>query len=633
MSNPNPFGNNNNNNVSKENLVNIYKFPTHAEQPPEGKNEIVIDNLYSNVIKFVHDLLRLGVITINPNLHKTTYGQTAEDLFTQFVNICLKEHGKQIELRDHALMIKPIDEKSVTQFEIGFFDIFLNNMVVNDNPSRVILLGNELAGSNGNDYWMLKLIAELDSQGLPMEILISQHSMEFMQALDNVQDENNETTKLKTTYLDPKNAKSLYNLQELIDDNLVTIDEIADIFNKHYKQLLRVVTYSQHSEDSITIHSHAPVGFDIIKSLYTCEGFDENNYNDDSIESLTSIINAINTKIQLCYLHYDSDSNNSGLSNHYDNKKITKAYQENTPSAESDPFIFSLLNQDKSDLNHNPNLNYTVNFLNCTEDSDALGATPDNFFGAPNIQVVKDSAQEKHVYKHQDKKEPVIKKPIVIKQPPIILPKLDIKPKMPSKNSSSNPNQKKYIKGQWNKKKANPPVNNKQHSQPIKQSLKNPPPPYSENNNETSPPANNNNQSYENNKAKFKTTIQKVKQQSQNKLSAVEQYKNLENEFLISQYNPAKKQLWFGSRRSDAALWNAFSKNDKETVKRSQQELATLISDNPFDATLLKPCKQSKLLSFHTGILEPTTDEGKKLDTARNTVANANFGSCFTCTG
>jgi hypothetical protein len=92
----------------------------------------------------------------------------------------------------------------------------------------------------------------------------------------------------------PEQKCSLFGLKLLLDDGLVSRDDITSLVNKAWKPALKILDYTL-NEYGICLFTHAPVKFDIIQKIASHLGV---IYNDASKETLGITINNINAKFR-----------------------------------------------------------------------------------------------------------------------------------------------------------------------------------------------------------------------------------------------------------------------------------------------------------------------------------------------
>jgi hypothetical protein len=242
-----------------EEQVDIYKLPV-AEQPRRDKGAITIGDLHGNSMKLMFLLVKHGIAT---NL--------STDDYQLLVGIYKKS--------PHLLTAQDLDT----------FNGLLGK--IHWNPELAVrLIGDELADRGSNDYFTLKILEQLNKNKVPFEVIVSNHSIEFIDAYEQ-QDGFGPRLLNKDEH-----APSMRNLDVLIRAGLVTKQEIDGIVDTAYKPNLKALSYSLSADKKeITLYSHAGVGLQNIKSLAKLLGV---GYRDHSAEALALTIDHINVVFQ-----------------------------------------------------------------------------------------------------------------------------------------------------------------------------------------------------------------------------------------------------------------------------------------------------------------------------------------------
>lgn len=322
--------------------VDIYKYPDSLDS---NSGEVTIGDLHGNAVKFLHFLLRHQVV-------KFKNEKEEKQLFNEFVNLYEKSdeiaicylNMKPIELRinDHTQKLQEaknrLDELSnlaerseVEEQElallngpIGMYgsllykekilnnqiaslneekdklaalgialkdipvmlDAIIDQLEVVSNDTLVRLIGDELADRGSNDYITLKLLGFLHDNNVKVNITISNHSNEFIRSYEAL------NYQRPTGAIEGKDQRSFGGLKLLIDNNVVSKDEVTKLVDKAYKPTLKVIDYTL-SNEGISLFSHAPVRFDRIKIIAERMNI---VYNDSTKEALATTIDKINTR-------------------------------------------------------------------------------------------------------------------------------------------------------------------------------------------------------------------------------------------------------------------------------------------------------------------------------------------------
>lgn len=240
--------------------VSIYTLPAFDTQHPAAPGtQISIGDLHGNTMKLIFLLVKHGIAK---NLSQSDYNQ--------LVSIYRKQ--------THEL----------TKADLSAFNALLDKIEFNTN-TKVRLIGDELADRGKNDYFTLKIIEKLHNKKVPLEILISNHGVEFVEASEI---QNN----FHAPMLQNGHASSMVALQQIIENGLVSQTEVVDLANRVYKPHLKALSYSLNEDKTgITLYSHAPIGINTIEKLAKDLGL---NYTDGSAIQLAQTIDAINELFQ-----------------------------------------------------------------------------------------------------------------------------------------------------------------------------------------------------------------------------------------------------------------------------------------------------------------------------------------------
>jgi hypothetical protein len=249
----------------EENRVDIYQHPTPNPTAQENvEEEITIGDLHANAIKLLYMLVRHGIAS---NIDETDY----ETLVTIY------------RKNQHDLVAEDLTTFNKLLLKIEF-----------STHIKVRLIGDEVADRGQNDFFIFKILEKLTKARVPIEILLSNHGLEFIEAYEI--DTRFSPPRLDQGY-NPGHANSMSNLQRLIDRGLVKREEILELVKNAYQPTLRIISYSLNEDKSkISLYSHAPVGITIIKRLAEKFGLE---YNNSSALELAKTIDRINAAFQV----------------------------------------------------------------------------------------------------------------------------------------------------------------------------------------------------------------------------------------------------------------------------------------------------------------------------------------------
>lgn len=195
----------------------------------------------------------------------------------------LMRHHNTFVTNREAAEIKLNHELAKLGEIVPIFNEFMNNLEVTDRSMLVRLIGDELADRGSNDYFTLRVLDLLHENGVQVHTNISNHSNEFVSAYENL------------NFTSPgvvigKQQPSFLALKLFVDNGLISKDEVDKLIERSYKPTLRAIDYAL-SDTGITLYTHAPVGFALIRLIADGLGV---QYNDSTKEALATTIDQIN---------------------------------------------------------------------------------------------------------------------------------------------------------------------------------------------------------------------------------------------------------------------------------------------------------------------------------------------------
>ena len=215
-------------------IVDIYQYPTRIAEPSPLPIQLALGDLHANAIKFIYFLIREGVLTIGRN----DFAELVEIYKTPTENLSAEK--------------------------LAAFNNIIARAKATSSPHHIIFIGDDLADRGMNDYFILKIYEKLSLSNINFEVLISNHTSQFLnQFFHGLENEN------QTLYINKYASfgTSLSNLQTLIVEKKIDSNEIFHILHSHYlpKLTLWVLDFSTSPEGKLffNIYSHAPV--DIVK--------------------------------------------------------------------------------------------------------------------------------------------------------------------------------------------------------------------------------------------------------------------------------------------------------------------------------------------------------------------------------
>ena len=285
----------------------VVKFKDSVADPAKNYGEFV--SLYTKVGIIVEDTIKSTIIAnkalplikkheetikrYNELAEKKNRSDAEENEFNDINidNVKLWYNEKVNQFQDAQSTIKKAQTKLKELDIVGQCNKLLEQFEVTDKDTLVRLIGDELADRGSCDYFTLRMLDFLHKNKVDVNITVSNHSIEFITAYENSFNSKNKELKPLGTISDSQKS-SFVGLKMLVDQKIVTTDEISKIVNQSYKSSLKLIDYTL-SETGINIITHAPAVFDIIKN--TAESF-KIPYDDSSKESLARTIDKINNR-------------------------------------------------------------------------------------------------------------------------------------------------------------------------------------------------------------------------------------------------------------------------------------------------------------------------------------------------
>lgn len=274
--------------------VDIYQLPD-TRKDADATTEVTLGDLHANVIKLVFSLAREGICKISQHDYQ------------QLVNIYIEwDTFSGEKLIDAMLRFKTI----ITQLNI------LNRSIL------IRLLGDELADRGCCDWLVLIVLDKLRLERVPMTIILSNHTSEFIEAVEYYEERHRlsianpkgtMTDFLYGSSISPEHGvtHSLKHLSSLIQRHLIDINEVNELFNTCYRHNLCLLDIDHSIEDKKWfLFSHAPIGLKAIFSLAACMNIAYQGL------SLQDIVYKINLYFQGHYLHSNNKLSDLYLNAH-----------------------------------------------------------------------------------------------------------------------------------------------------------------------------------------------------------------------------------------------------------------------------------------------------------------------------
>lgn len=242
-----------------ENLIveqgNLKTSPTPFKLIPGAR--YTLGDLHGNAINFLSFLIKEGFVALSsdPNLSADLYGKLLK-----------------------------IYEEPLTSENKELYDSIINNSIIHT-EAKLCLIGDDMSDRGNNDYFTLKIIEKLVKSQLRLDIVLSNHGVEFLRFRDQ------DYARSFIPRLSPGQGRSAENLALSIGEGIVSKEEIHNIVEKYYIPKLKAIAYTI-APNHILLYTHALVGLDTIEAL--AKKFMV-MYSDKTLQAFTSTLDQINT--------------------------------------------------------------------------------------------------------------------------------------------------------------------------------------------------------------------------------------------------------------------------------------------------------------------------------------------------
>lgn len=211
--------------------INIDVYPLLS--PIKEGNQLAIGDLHGNALKLLYFLIKHEIVACN----KYDY-QRFIDIYRKDASLLEQKDLCEIKGICKGLTIK--------------------------NKTKICLIGDVLADRGQNDYFTLLLLSKLHEESVPMDILHSNHDFTFIESL-----EKNGIFRSEKLCGDRVFARSMHQLQDLIDCELITKEEVITLVHKSFLPHLKLLSCVINSHNEITLLSHARIDEEVIDNFAT----------------------------------------------------------------------------------------------------------------------------------------------------------------------------------------------------------------------------------------------------------------------------------------------------------------------------------------------------------------------------
>jgi hypothetical protein len=208
--------------------------------------------------------------------------------------VLLRHQFVEMSERNYLDFVRIYRTNKLNQSHIDQFGEIMKTITVIDTAkqSRISLIGDELCDRGMNDYFVLKVIQFLHQCGFEYEILVSNHSIEFISCYEK-------GTDFSENIFFGGQGRSSENFQALIDNQFILRQDMNEIIENSYKPFLKAISYITNEQKSeLSILSHAPIGVDNID--YIACSLNLALQEKENISSICETIDEINQKLSTC---------------------------------------------------------------------------------------------------------------------------------------------------------------------------------------------------------------------------------------------------------------------------------------------------------------------------------------------
>lgn len=232
--------------------INVYP----ANEIAEGKgDQLSLGDMHANALKLLYILKLYGFFKMS----KRDYDS--------FVRVYYKRN------------------EHITREHLDKFNQTLKGIAVEER-GKILFIGDLLGDRGSNDYFVLTVLDRLVQGKVVFEIVLSNHDFEFIMAYETRKDF------LPSCMPAGPFTNSLLALNDLVNKNIISREEIDNLINTVYKPRLKLLSYAlDPTHYAITLYSHAPIGINDIPALARKLGVD---YQDQTPLKLAETIENIN---------------------------------------------------------------------------------------------------------------------------------------------------------------------------------------------------------------------------------------------------------------------------------------------------------------------------------------------------
>lgn len=225
----------------------ISKYPTDIHPlAGDASLELVLGDLHGNALAWVYYLIKFGIMSMN----EANYLSMA------------KSYGYFA-----ALQINQWDDvpKDTIKSELWNFVARLQSANIHCS-ANILLIGDETCDRGALDYFVLRIYEQLQSSGVVVQTLLSNHGFEFIRAYEQLSD--GYLYKLYSKTLSLSQSISMLRMQYLLELGCLEWQQIHCLVKKHYFPTIQAVGYSvDEAKNQCLLHTHAPCCLSVVRAL------------------------------------------------------------------------------------------------------------------------------------------------------------------------------------------------------------------------------------------------------------------------------------------------------------------------------------------------------------------------------
>lgn len=241
--------------------VDLSEFPTPpARFTHAPSTEVTLGDLHGNALKLLYFLIKEGVIDMS-----------SEDYF-EFGSLYIDEDfSNPIDPKTKTTppSFLPLSQQTITQLKS-----ILRRITVLPNRPKIRLIGDVLCDRGANDYLTLKLIEKIAQEKVPLEIILSNHDLDFIRFFfllpypPGMMPTDKLSQHFQALVKSVWPNVSLVRFLKAAEVNPELWTEAADIFGRYYLPSLKLFSISFRTDrGEIAYFSHAWTGLEAIEML------------------------------------------------------------------------------------------------------------------------------------------------------------------------------------------------------------------------------------------------------------------------------------------------------------------------------------------------------------------------------